>query len=344
MCKTPLIIWNRERNYRKTTGSLVETALDTSDLDAIFDHSQPVPRRDAIPSVSAVEDHGLPFRVVPCGKCVDCAKSKRSGWYVRARRQIECGRYRAVYWVLWTWKDSTIPTTKEELSASIRAYKDRMRKKYGYTPDHFMVTERGEDDRFTHRLHMHGFLCFKQSPPSFESIKNDWSKEGFLFVRKLGVLPDGRHISPMAAVTYSMKYMFKSFMYRIGGDKLSGCIYASLGFGLAQFSSRSFRLKLHEDPTYRLTETFDGLFRYSLPRYLSERVYLNEGGRPIIDLNTLIAQLVGEPPPGRSLADHLRYKLADIKQAYECNFSYSRRFADYRKAISVLLLKYSLNG
>lgn len=341
MCKTPLIIWNKESTYRKTTGALAETALDTSDLDVIFDHGAPVDRGVAKPSVCTVEDHHFPFRIVPCGRCVDCVKSKRSGWYVRCRRQIECGTYAAVYWVLWTWNDYTIPTTKEELSSSIRRFKDRLRKSLGYTPDHFIVTERANDDRFTKRLHMHGFLCFKKTPPTFQQIKDLWECEGFMRIRKLGVLPDGRHITPMAAVTYSMKYMFKAFESRVLGDKLSGCIYASLGFGLAGFSSRSFRLKLREDPTFRLSETFDGLYRYPLPRYLSERVYLQEAARPAIDIRVLLIQLFGEEPPdAMTKEDFQTYFVAKQNAMLKAlgTTSHARQVADLTK-IYFLFLK-----
>lgn len=314
--------------------------LDFADLpDA---QCAPIPRPHVNADPESVVDHGLPFRVVPCGKCVECAKARRSSWYVRVRRQIECAAYKYCFWVTLTWKDSKLPNDKEQLSACVRRFKDRCRKMFGETPDHFLVTERGDDDRFSHRLHIHGFLMFRTVVPSYDDIHRVWSVEGFSWIKTLGYGPNGERYG-LKGITYAMKYIFKSFMYRLKGDKLSGCIYASLGLGKAALSSQSYRhkLRLMSDPCYRPSESFDGRYSYPLPRYMADKLYRFVGAKPSLSPEILLLQLLGPKPPGvYDLDAWVTARKQQISRAlFRCH-SLSQKINTIDRALHLLLLKF----
>lgn len=322
MCLSPILIWNKERGKAQPIN-------DLGDLDEIF--GDPAPRGSVPPPPVQVEDHGLPFRIVPCGRCIECAKARRSSWYVRLRRQIECGNYAQVYWVTWTFKDSTLPSTPEQMSKVIRLYKDRMRKKYGFTPDHFMISERGCDDRYSKRLHFHGFLMFKKRV-TYESIRADWRCNGFVWVENL----DG-----MKGITYAMKYIFKSAMLRWSGDQMCGKIYASLGMGMAELNRYSYRNRVHfaNDPASRPTISFDGKFKYQFPRYLSDKIYKAIGYKPALNMDTLLSQLLGERPPDcRSIDSWLAHRQQTINKSILRKDSYSRYRLNVSRAFSKLFM------
>lgn len=325
MCKTPLIIYGNNsvpKNRFKDSDDIV--------TPAIVDNPDDFPRDICDPPIYSVVDHHLPFRVVPCGKCVDCAKKRRSDWYVRVRRQIECGAYKSVFWVTLTFRDEHLPTTKAELAILIRRYKDVLRKKYGGAPDHFMITERGDDPHYSHRLHIHGFLMFQHVEPSFEDIRNAWHY-GHLWVQKP---------KTMACITYTMKYIFKAVMQKIKGEPLASLVYCSKGIGAVSLGRNSYRLQLNVNPTYRPTENFGTRFEYWLPRYLFDKVCKIEGAKPEYTPQMLLEQLMGVRPPRTSVDQWISHRLLQMHNALRNGHSFVRKVPNIGKAFMCLMMKY----
>lgn len=320
MCITPIILWNRSSSSCKNT-------FENSDLE---DRGlPPVPRKEVVYDPSPVVDHHLPFRLVPCGKCLECCKKRKNEWYVRLRRQIECAAYKQVYWITLTFSDVHLPDNIPDLSLLMRRWKDVLRKRYGYCPDHWFITERGDDDAHTKRLHLHGFLMFSKDRPSYDELKSCW-KYGFMWVQELNSLK---------GITYSMKYVFKNAIRRLKGDKLVSKIYASFGIGAAALSSSSYRLTFDRDLEWRPSENFGTRYSYPLPRYMLDKLCKMAGAKPMISPNSLLAWLLGPKPPRcQGLLSWIDHRMRTIfnKRSY----SYSRYVANIYRAVFELIAYY----
>lgn len=322
MCLTPIIIWNTKERVRKSTFENAE--LDLAPAPA-------VPRREPIYQPSSVVDHHLPFRLVPCGKCVECAAKRKNDWYVRLRRQIECAAYKKVYWVTLTFSDEYLPDDIPTLSHLMRNWKDVLRKRYGYLPDHWFITERGEDDNYTKRLHLHGFLMFQKDRPSYDAIKSTW-KYGFVWVQEL---------TSLKAITYSMKYVFKNAMRRLRGDAMVSKVYVSHGIGAAALNANSYRFMFGVNNEYKPYETFGGKYVYWLPRYLLDKLYILNRAKPEQSPQSMLKWLLGDPPDRcSSLLEWCTNRMNKLLR--NMRYSYSRRLANVYQAAFELVSRYQI--
>lgn len=211
--------------------------------------------KDGIP---ILRDEGLTAWLVPCGKCVECLKRRKNDWYVRLCREFDCTTAKALVWCTFTFDEYHLPTTRQELAAAIRRFKDNIRKQLGYFPLHWFITERGESGR----LHIHGFLFMKRTFIDFDLIRNAW-KNGYCWLERC---------ESKKAVSYSLKYALKGFIQRvIEDDPLCARVYCSQGIGSAYLNSSSLRFVFNESDPYGYRRMcpkswFNG-FHYAMPRY-----------------------------------------------------------------------------
>lgn len=209
------------------------------------------------------KDDGNPYYLVPCGRCLDCIRRRKNDWYVRARAEKESGLYRQILWLSFTFKDSSLPETRADISAKIRAFKDRLRKSIGYFPVHFFISERGGKDQ-DGRIHLHGLL-FLRHEVRYDVIRHHWADfEGYCWIEP---------IRTCRAITYCFKYAFKGIHQRLKGDNLTGYVWASLGFG-DRFSAKRVMSWFcpADNYTYIKGITYDSRFHYAVPRYLIGKV------------------------------------------------------------------------
>lgn len=244
-CQHPL--WIRRRRY-----------TNPDDPMTTF----PCPPKDGIPvQENHSDNHGW---YVPCGKCFDCCKRKKQDWYLRVRGEMERGirndktsgrGYNSVIWCSFTFDDDHLPQNKEELSAAIRRFKDNLRKKLGYFPKHWFITELGHE---THRLHLHGFI-YMRNFTRFELIRESWL-EGFCWLERC---------KSTAAISYAVKYVFKSIIEHFIYDNLAGKIYCSLGFGRGLYNDYAHYIFNYGGDDYNRVFKKDG-FPYAFPRRFFE--------------------------------------------------------------------------
>ena len=93
---------------------------------------------------------------IPCGTCLYCLKRKRNEWSLRL--QYEVLDHSASTFVTLTFDDYHLDKFKDDYKKPLKLYIDRLRKKIGYRPRYFFISEYGEDDRYTNRLHFHGII------------------------------------------------------------------------------------------------------------------------------------------------------------------------------------------
>lgn len=317
MCISPLRIPRPERRAKPVDPTLV-------DCENVF--IDPRPELDPV----RVVDHQFPWNIVPCGRCIECLNARKSQWYVRLRRQIELGRYSQVYWVSLTFSDLELPETMEILSQKMRRWKDVLRKRYNKIPDHWFITERGEDDKHSKRLHLHGFLMFKDVRPRYEEVKSTW-KYGFMWIQEL---------KSLSAVTYSMKYVFKNAKRKLEGDNLVSKIFTSKGIGSAQLTKSSYRFMFGVDNEYVPTESFGTAYEYTLPRYIRLKVEKLHGYRPEITPLALLKQILGVRLFSKPLAVLIKERQRQISRAFRSKQSFSNKFMNVAREVERLLMWY----
>lgn len=213
------------------------------------------------------DDHIDQFLFVPCGKCANCNKTRASGWRLRLLAQlIESGDS---CFITLTLSPKYYDDVRTEPRKYINRFVDRLRKKIGFKPKYFIISELGDT---TKRFHFHGIL--------FGIAPNLLSKSKLADIWKYGFVGDD-FIGPgdVRTCTYITKYLIKP---QDSDFKPTLCISPGIG--------KSFLSRL------TVSDLFDGvdidsrvsLFgRYfSLPPYLKNKL-LSEDIRAISLLNRL---------------------------------------------------------
>lgn len=287
-------------------------------------------------------DDGVPFYFVPCGKCVECLNNRRNDWYVRVRKQLECGSYKSVMWIRFSWDDQHIPTTREELSRCIHLWRDRMRKALGKgnKMDYFLITELGDHENHSGRLHIHGFLMFKKFVP-YSLVRDVWHgmyirKNGYAWTVDAERNVKGEYVL-YKRIMYCMKYVFKGMLMRYKDENdLTARIFCSLGMGSAFLTSRSFRYQEGSNPhAFAMSLTFDGKHRYRYPRYWIEKIYKMIGYRHKNSCEMLFQSIFGKfIYQARGSASTLIDLVVDARdRVIQSGKSFCKVVVDYRSII-----------
>lgn len=277
---------------------------------------EPLPTKDGL---CVVEDDWIKGWYVPCGKCHECLQRRKNDWFVRTVKElagcVKRGKYiKNVFMVTLTFDEDHLPTERSEMSAYIRRWKDNIRKKLGYFPKHWLVVERGESEKGTHRLHLHGVLVLREFT-HYNVIRNAW-KQGYSWIESL---------KSMKGVSYSIKYCVKGLLERyLQSDQLIGLVFCSKGWGSAWFTENVFWYILGNSK-YSYTRVFRvleaGNYWYAVPRYFIKKTCEFFGVKKYSSMDDWLKQM--ESPPDSWSRPDIKKKLARnylvLKQTFNPN-------------------------
>ncbi len=110
---------------------------------------------------------------IPCGTCFACLKRRRSEWVIRLMHEVRQHK-ESVFFTL-TFDEHYLDKFKDDYKVPFKLYIDRLRKALGYRPRYFAVTELGDAEHHTGRLHFHGiFFGTSQESFSFIDMHDKW--------------------------------------------------------------------------------------------------------------------------------------------------------------------------
>lgn len=90
---------------------------------------------------------------VPCGKCVECFKTKRLSWSFRLANEVQ--QHKECTFLTLTLDDKNLARFRDNPKKPLLLFIDRLRKELGFRPKYFFVSELGST---TKRLHYHGIF------------------------------------------------------------------------------------------------------------------------------------------------------------------------------------------
>lgn len=203
---------------------------------------------------------------VDCNRCINCFRKYMSAWRFRlihefyglSRSQLERS-----YFVTLTIENKYYTEKRKELKQMVRRFLERVRKKYGKSIRHFLVTERGEDKN---RLHFHGFFI----DTSFD-VSDTYNLWYYGFVQVTPVLDAQYPLSQK--ISYCTSYVTKGKKGKIDfviAPEDWPLVLVSPGLGLSYLRHPS---AIHSGSTlFPLAFELNGTPR-SLPRYLRQKVF-----------------------------------------------------------------------
>lgn len=218
-----------------------------------------------------------PRILVPCGKCIECAKAKAAQWRFRLFQEINLGGHKnALFLTLTLDPKHYDPEVKP--GVYLRLFLDRFRKKYGYSPKHWFIHEYGSDPNGTHRLHFHGLIfdwpgapqSFGPAGPESKFIRlaaaRRFSDRYIAPLWQYGFVYLGDHCSLDTAL-YITKYISKGYFEHFRNPEIwryPPHTYCSAGIGIGFLSTvKSVKRRLrYERPRFAI-----GSVLYTLPGY-----------------------------------------------------------------------------
>lgn len=112
---------------------------------------------------------------VPCGHCYQCRKRKAKEW--RLRLLWENTRHHNAIFITLTFSDKYRKEAEENPRIFVRRYLDLLRKytNHGKYLKHWFITEHGDSEKYTGRIHLHGIIwdVDKYSTP-FKTLHEKW--------------------------------------------------------------------------------------------------------------------------------------------------------------------------
>lgn len=162
---------------------------------------------------------------VPCGRCVECKKTKRLQWAFRLI--TECRSHLHNTFITLTIAPKYYKDIYNNPRKYLKLFIDRLRKRLGYRPKYFIVPEIGQDDRYTHRLHFHGiiFNTPKDMLP-YKTIQDTWNYGR----TDTGYCND-------KTCNYVVKYILKDYKKDLGVD-FKPFVHCSNGIGLSYLDKK----------------------------------------------------------------------------------------------------------
>lgn len=220
-------------------------------------------------------------KIVPCGKCVECVRSRQSGFFVRS--YLEQERSTSLYFLTLTYNNENVPVG-EFGSLTLRRkdlinWKKRVRHKVKLTSYAFI----GEYGSKTHRPHYHG-LVFNLTKKEIDYICEDWQNHhGFSSSYSIPLYSS----DASAVANYVSKYVVKpSELSILPTDVEPPRLLTSVGFGAPDDKLKNYLLGTDLDLInhynyYELIERqnipING-FRYKIPQYVNRKVFYEKFG------------------------------------------------------------------
>lgn len=200
---------------------------------------------------------------VPCGHCPECIAARQREWFVkfsfedRYWKKLNCN----TRFVTLTYNNDHLPSSREHALRDWQAMLKQMRRKLGFRPRFFLVSEYGGR---THRFHYH-FLLFG-IPKTVEDkvfsafILDCWNNRGFISAS----VASGKQFN------YVSKYVTKDLSLVEDGEWKDFCTFSKrppLGFEYAEKYLRAYI-----DSISGRSLMIDG-YHYSTPRYFRDKLW-----------------------------------------------------------------------
>lgn len=205
---------------------------------------------------------------VDCGRCINCFRKYMSAWRFRLIHELTSlskAERQKTYFVTLTIEHKFYTEKKSKLKIMVRRFLERVRKKYGKSVRHFLVTERGDT---TNRLHFHGFFINTDVPPN--DFYNLWY---YGFVKIAGVDSDpNRPLSQR--ISYCTSYVTKGkkgVISNVIPPENWPLVLVSAGLG-KQYVEQNRHIHINQSVLFPLAFDVTGKVR-SLPRYLRLKVF-----------------------------------------------------------------------
>lgn len=197
---------------------------------------------------------------VPCGKCEACQSNLRQQWVMRLTQEFKVAKTAA--FVTLTYNDESLYYNQNGVPSvnkrDIQLFMKRLRKKYGQGIRYFLMSEYGDDPRYTMRPHYH-MLLFNYPPKDYillsKEINELWKKtDKFFMLNKVCEPINGSRIGYVAGYGTTRKmapsgadpnFMLCSRRPAIGSSYLSSDTIAyhyRTGKMSVSFSSGSYAL------------------------------------------------------------------------------------------------------
>lgn len=153
---------------------------------------------------------------IDCGVCTECRNRRATDW--RQRLMEEKNHNSSNMWfVTMTFSDEELYKFEQYNKAlgiysegydlekwitklAVKRFRERWRKKFKKSPRYWFITEKGSDDKFSERLHLHGFIWHDFEESLMEYYLNDRWQYGRISV-------DGK--AKEGSVIYCTDYMSK---------------------------------------------------------------------------------------------------------------------------------------
>lgn len=218
--------------------------------------------------------------LVPCGKCYNCRKNRRNGWYVRFLEETKSAK--SAFFLTLTYSEENVPTLEVDgMIHKVLDYRDvqlflkRWRKylsKYDIKLRFYACSEYGSK---TGRPHYH-MLCWFNKPLDTLRMSTAQRKDVFESKWSKGFTSISRITSKR--MYYVTKYMLKSRSnYESNIYRPMRC-YCSNGIGANYLTAA--RIAFHKQALFPFvnsrsffTYTAEDGFRYSLPRYYKDKIF-----------------------------------------------------------------------
>lgn len=238
---------------------------------------------------------------VPCRKCYDCLKKRARDWRTRLideyTHPTKVGNVSTRYplFVTLTIRPDDYERVSSDPKAAFRKFFERYRYVFGSSCRHFLVSEFGDAQHHTGRLHFHGIFFLGEAVRRFDSLSPSERSSYLLRPRRVprlspilddpekrltktqrhafstylekelksfGFIDVGYNTSPRA-ISYCGKYMTKNY-------KKDFLILVSPGFGAGWFDVNKQRLLR---AGYRKAVHDDSPFGRFLPKYYSQKLF-----------------------------------------------------------------------
>lgn len=207
-------------------------------------------------------DKRLLFVPIGCGVCIECCRKKMREWQTRLNEEIR--ENPQCYFVTLTFSEENLDKLCKEkkqsesnyiASVAVRRFLERYRKKNKKSFKHWLITELGQEEERTERIHLHGIIW-----GDIKEIKQHW---------KYGIFDIGDYCNEKT-INYIIKYITKIDTKHKG---FKPQIFCSKGIGNQYLIKNKFHnnkyIPNETNETYRLKNGN----KTSLPIYYRNYIY-----------------------------------------------------------------------
>ncbi len=197
-----------------------------------------------------------PMIAVPCGRCVECRRKRRSEWRTRLVHEFDLGKHKTCWFVTLTFSDKYYNRFKDNPRLAIRLFLERWRKKFGKSLRHWFITELGG---LNGRLHFHGLVFDARC--DFNYLRKAW-EYGYVWIQEA---------ESSAVCSYMVKYITKDDDTQHDYKPL---IFCSPGIGSPYLTPQSYRF--HHSTEFGVFFIYNNGFKCGLPRYYKTKLFTED--------------------------------------------------------------------